>query len=62
MVECGIICGIIDSIIERVGIIIEGVGIIIKGIVVIEGVATFPDTKIRHLSFLATSRKAVWTM
>ena len=46
----GIIDGIIDSIIERVGIIIKGVVIIIKGVAVIERVATFPETRLRHFS------------
>jgi len=44
----GIIGGIIDGIVKRVNIIIKGVGIIIKGVIVIERVATFPETRLRH--------------
>ena len=32
----------------RVDIIIKGVGITIKGVIVIERVATFPETRLRH--------------
>ena len=59
MVDRGsiIVDGIIDGIVERVGIIIKGVGIIIEGIVVIERVAIFPEARLRHfLIFFA----AVW--
>jgi len=52
----GIVDGIINGIVERVGIIIKGVSIIIKGIVVIERVATFPETRLRHFHVFA----AVW--
>jgi len=48
--------GIVDGIVERVGIIIEGIGIIIKGIGVIGRVATLPSTELRHFAFFA----AVW--
>jgi len=44
--------GIVDGIVERVGIMIEGIGIVIKGIGVIERVATFPSTELRHFAFL----------
>ena len=50
------------GIIERVGIIIKGVGIIIKGIVVIERVATFLDTRLRHFPFFAAVWKVVNSM
>ena len=43
--------GIIDGIVERVGII--------KGIVVIERVATFPETRLRHFPFFAVVWKVV---
>ena len=50
-----IVDSIIDSIVERVGIIIKGVIIIIEGIVVIERVATFPETRLRHSLFCCCS-------
>ena len=48
----GIIGGIIDGFVERVDIIIEGIGIMIEGIRVIERVATFSSTELRHFAFL----------
>jgi len=54
--------GIIDGIIKRVGIIIKGMSIIVKGIVVIESVATFPETRLRHFPSLADVWKVVESM
>ena len=42
--------GIVDGIVEGVGIIIKGVAIMIKGVAVIESVAIFSGTRLRHFS------------
>jgi len=51
--------GVIDGSVERVSIIIKGMGIIIEGIVVIERVATFPETRLRHFPFFAVVWKVI---
>jgi len=52
---------IINGIVERVGIIIKSVGIIIKGIVVIERVAIFPETRLRHFPFFLLLFRKLWS-
>ena len=49
--------GIIDGIVEGVGIIIKGVAIIIKGIVIVERVTIFSETNLPHFSFWCLGRR-----
>jgi len=51
--------GIVDGIVERVGIMIEGIGIMIKRIGVIGRVATFSSTEWQHFAFFLPFGKSV---